>query len=580
MKLKKIVCLATVAGLAMSLSACSLNGAFSGAGGDNNSNGGTGGGGSGNSGNNNTNTVVVTLDAGNGTFKSGEKSLSLNVDSDGKIKSDKEPVCDGCAFVGWFNGENELTSSTTFTQNVTYTAKYQSGSDESVYSSLFDENNVVGIDINMSDSEWKKLDADYNKNSKSPIYRLADSVTISIDDGDRIYDYYYEEVGVRLKGNTSRRNFYGDDGFYASVHYKLSFKETFDDEDEYEVSERKEWADSSARKVRKKRTFGGLEKLDLKYNKNADETYVKEIFAMNLFRENGVAAPKTTLCGVSALEKNTTTKNLGVYMLYEPVDDVFLSRYFEDDDDGDLYKCSWGSGQGASFSRTDDGLIGVEDDLNGYSYTYDKKTNKKKKDGNGNLDFSSMKNFLSAVNGSNPDFSNLIDTDYFAKFEAVNYIAGNPDCIRNHYNNFYVYFRPSDGKAVFIPYDYDRCFGITKDWAPYNGCLELTPYDDRTTTDNKQENPIYAKLITTNSPIDGGVVKAKYTNYLKSIATSNTIKTQSFNALKNKYKTNYSQITSGAISSNNTAFDAKDTGNKPYSDYITQKLNVLNSNID
>ena len=34
---------------------------------------------------------------------------------------------------------------------------------------------------------------------------MADNVTIGIDDGDGMLYYYYEEVGVRMKGNTSRR---------------------------------------------------------------------------------------------------------------------------------------------------------------------------------------------------------------------------------------------------------------------------------------------------------------------------------------------------------------------------------------
>ena len=41
-------------------------------------------------------------------------------------------------------------------------------------------------------------------------------------------EYVIEEVGVRMKGDLSRKDFYGDDGYINAVHFKLSFDETFD----------------------------------------------------------------------------------------------------------------------------------------------------------------------------------------------------------------------------------------------------------------------------------------------------------------------------------------------------------------
>lgn len=85
------------------------------------------------------------------------------------------------------------------------------------------------------------------------------------DGGDGYLYYYYEEVGVRMKGNTSRHTFYGDDGFTNNIHMKLSFKETFDDiDDGYTQDELKEWTDEDKRDERKARTLGGMEKIDVK----------------------------------------------------------------------------------------------------------------------------------------------------------------------------------------------------------------------------------------------------------------------------------------------------------------------------
>ena len=63
---------------------------------------------------------------------------------------------------------------------------------------------------------------------------------------------------------------------------------------------------------------------------------------------------------------------------------------------------------------------------------------------------------------------------------TVSYLLGNPDDMRNNYNNYYLYFVPSTGKCVVIPYDFDRCFGLTYEWNPTgNGVTQDDPFTDR-----------------------------------------------------------------------------------------------------
>ena len=53
--------------------------------------------------------------------------------------------------------------------------------EKEIYNQLFDINNIVGINIDISNSEIKKLQSDFEKNEKSPIYRMADvKITITI----------------------------------------------------------------------------------------------------------------------------------------------------------------------------------------------------------------------------------------------------------------------------------------------------------------------------------------------------------------------------------------------------------------
>ncbi len=102
--------------------------------------------------------------------------------------------------------------------------------EEKIYDQLFDMNNFISVKIHISEKELEKIQKDYDKyrekGSKSPIYRKADKVTITI--GDQVYEI--EDVGVRMKGNTSRTDFYSkEEGVYNIINLKLSFNETFDE---------------------------------------------------------------------------------------------------------------------------------------------------------------------------------------------------------------------------------------------------------------------------------------------------------------------------------------------------------------
>ena len=55
--------------------------------------------------------------------------------------------------------------------------------------------------------------------------------------------FYYKEVGIRQKGNTSRGNIFDGDNLRLR-HYKLNFAETFDDEF---TDNPKTWTDEAAK---------------------------------------------------------------------------------------------------------------------------------------------------------------------------------------------------------------------------------------------------------------------------------------------------------------------------------------------
>ena len=249
--------------------------------------------------------------------------------------------------------------------------------EQQLYLRLFDLENKVEIHIQMSDEELAKMQADYEHyssfGSKSPIYRKAD-VTVTIHSAAGTERYEIEEVGVRMKGNTSRTAFYSEDGgIYNAIHLKLDFQETFDDEDYY-GADAKVWTDEESRQARKDRTFATLEKLDLRWNRCDDGSYLKEYYAYAAYRAFDVLSPHVNLASL-----DWSGVHMGVYTVNEPVDKIFLEKYLpEEAAQGDLYKLGWGMGGGASFTTTDS--IGVEDEDKGLFYAFDLKTNKKKSD--------------------------------------------------------------------------------------------------------------------------------------------------------------------------------------------------------
>ena len=46
-------------------------------------------------------------------------------------------------------------------------------SEEEIYKQIFDIHNIVSISIDMTNTELKKLQSDFEKNKKSPIYRIG-----------------------------------------------------------------------------------------------------------------------------------------------------------------------------------------------------------------------------------------------------------------------------------------------------------------------------------------------------------------------------------------------------------------------
>lgn len=460
----------------------------------------------------------------------------------------------------------------------THTPNSSEITDEQLYALLFDINNKVSLQLDMDNSELAKLQADYEKYSafvsKSPIYRMGNlKVTIQTPD-QKTYTYQIEEVGVRMKGNTSRTDFYNEeDGIYNLIHLKIDFQETFDDE-EYYGADAKKWNNDKARKERKNRTFATLEKLDLRWNRCDDSTYLKEYFAYETYRQYDVPAPHTNLCSF-----DWAGVHMGVYTINEPIDDIFLNKYLPTAaQGGDLYKIGWAGSDNGSFTSINS--IGIEDEDSGKFYAYDLKTNKK------TSTHQSLIQFIENLNGGNVTKESLaewVDMNSFLPFCAVSYLLGNPDDIRNNYNNCYVYFRADNGKAVLIPYDFDRCLGVTMHWNPTgNGVTSDNPFSANINATNApQQSPLFL-----HSVVAGGYYIEEYAKILKDISDGQWLQTNTFAKLYDLVDSHYSQLSRPGKTFYNTAnlnlsFDLNRTSpftgneNISFSEYLSAKKATL-----
>lgn len=447
------------------------------------------------------------------------------------------------------------------------------------FNMLFDPNNHISFELDISDKELAKLQRDYEnysaKGSKSPIYRMANlKVTITTPDGNEHY-YEFEQVGVRMKGNTSRTSFYNNhDGMYNLVHFKISFQETFDDAQYYGADALK-WTDEAARKERKNRTFATLEKIDIRWNRNDDPTYIRETYAYELYREQGVLAPHTNLASVDIGKDHA-----GVWLIYEPIDKIFLEKNLPAEAlGGDLYKLGWTS-EGATF--TSFRSYGVEDEDAVKFYVYDLKTNKK------TSDHSSLRNFISTINSSSANRSSIekvLDVDNFLRYAAVSYIVGNPDDLRNNYNNTYIYFRADTGQMLLIPYDMDRGLGVNS-WNPYgNGMTTDSPFQSYN-VGGDQRSPLFTKTIHNN-----GLYKNEYIEAIKTVVASHMLSNdkfeESFNIAKNLYQ-NETRPSKTYHNAGNYSFrfdinkscGAGDSSCMSFRDYISAKFNTIRKYID
>jgi hypothetical protein len=248
-------------------------------------------------------------------------------------------------------------------------------------------------------------------------------------------------VGFRLRGNTSR--------FADKKSFKVSFNSFI---------QGNKW--------------NGLEKLNLNGEHN-DPSILRSYLSFHLLKTSGACAPRN-----SYIKLFINGSYRGLYFNSEHIDEEFLQLRFPNDDDGNLYKASWGANLGYLGSNPAN-----------YVDLYELKTNTS----TGN--HGPLVQFITALNQtSDADFPCLIqqlfDVDQYLRALAVELLCGHWDGYAYNKNNYFLYQRPSDGKFVFIEYDMDNTFGI--DWMGINWSTRpLLDWSHPT-----ESRPLYERILS------------------------------------------------------------------------------------
>ncbi len=361
------------------------------------------------------------------------------------------------------------------------------------YDYVWDDEVIPEIHIDISRFQWNRLLTLYDMNPYTTQYVMANLTFVKEDETTVI-----DSVGLRLKGNTSRRRPEGwtgrmherDNTDWHHAHFGLNLRKYADD-DAHEIQ--------------------GVRKLHLKWFKD-DPAYVREMFCYDLFRRAGVwTAARDIYCRLWVhVEGDSKEAYYGVYELMEPID----KRYLKDRKDlfgasnGYLWKCR----NAAAGLNNPNGDIWYDDDSDDrHAYTLKTQTE----------DFDNahaqLVDFMDKLcNLSDSEFYSWIqqatDIDLLLKTYAVNVAVGMWDDYWNNANNYYIYFngRELTGYRFYlIPYDYDNTLGTT---------LRHGVQDDAGRHDplhwGNDKNPLIARILKFND------FKAKYVAYLKELVTA------------------------------------------------------------
>lgn len=281
--------------------------------------------------------------------------------------------------------------------------------------SLYDDSMLPRIEITLAQADLDFILESGNESSDEEF-----PATFSFKSASK--NEYEENVGFRLRGNTSRNA--------AKKSYKVSFNS-----------------------FEKGRDLHGFEKLNLNGEHN-DPTIIRSKLCWDLMNALNVPSSRS-----NHVELYINDEFFGVYINVEHIDEEFVEERFGNKG-GNLYKCLWPADlkyHGASetfYKQSENGRR-----------AYDLKTNEDEDDYSGLVNFITILNETPASSFEEA-IQEVFDVETYLKALAVETLVAHWDNYGVNQNNYYLYDNPGDGKFYYIPYDLDNTLGI--DWFDVN----------------------------------------------------------------------------------------------------------------
>jgi len=192
-------------------------------------------------------------------------------------------------------------------------------------------------------------------------------------------------------------------------------------------------------KFTKSQTWLGLDKIHLN-NSVQDGSFFNEILGSELAAALKLPTARTAHAVLELNDKSQQRRKLGIYVLKEGYNRAWLQRAFPEGPNGNLYD--------GGFLQDIDGNLKL-DSGNGANKDELKKLADACREGDAKKRFERV--------------SALVDVNLIACNIALQYVTCDWDGYVRNRNNYRLYFRSNDGKAVLIPHGMDQLFGNLND---------------------------------------------------------------------------------------------------------------------
>lgn len=311
---------------------------------------------------------------------------------------------------------------------------------------LFEESQVRSYNLEFYDADWESLLASH--------YAAGDGgyIKARFSDGTITFD----SVGVRYKGNSS----YTATGSSPKKPFKIKFDAYVDSLNYY-----------------------GVESLNFS-NGVADPSMMREVIAYSVARQY-MPAPRANYAVISA-----QGQQIGLYTQVEPVDKLFLDRWFTHKGNN-LYKAA---DNGATM-----GYLGRSQDL--YNTSYELKTNETTNDWTRLVQMLYMADTATDANFQ-ATLAGVLDVDLAARFFALNMVLSHFDSYTGSGRNFYLYDDSAKGRFVLIPWDMNQALGsYSYGWSVVN--------QDLLAQSNLADRPLLKRFLANDS------LRYRYLYYVK-----------------------------------------------------------------